>query len=227
MLAQAEIDRSFIGFAGHSEGGVVAPMVAAEDDRVAFIVSLAGMGLSGYETGKRQWTSMARDSREARYSTKAFDIIVLEADQKIRVRKLRELHASFYGPLEIRKRAEFRQTLPIVASEWNRFMIAHDPATSWKRVTCPVLSLNGSNDIQVSPAEHQGAIAAALAEAKNGDVTIAVVPAVNHLFQTVKDGNPKPYEELLKEYSSCEETFSPSVMETIGKWLDERRSRRP
>ncbi len=223
-LAEPGIDRSFVGFIGHSEGGVVAPMVASGDARVAFIVSLAGMGLSGLETGKRQWVSMAADSRAASYSTAAFDLIVAEPDKKTREKKLRALHRSVYGN-DAKARAEFRQTLPLVSSEWNRFMLAHDPASSWKKVSCPVLSLNGSYDIQVPAAENQGAIAAALREANNGDVTVTVVPGANHLFQTVSDGNAKPYAELIAEYASCEETFAPAVLETIAGWLDARRPR--
>ncbi len=100
-------------------------------------------------------------------------------------------------------------------SPWFRHFLAYDPRPALRKVTCPVLALNGEKDVQVDARVNLKAIEAALKEGGNKDVTIRELPDLNHLFQTCKTG-------AVAEYSVIEETLAPVVLETIAKWISTR-----
>ena len=107
-----------------------------------------------------------------------------------------------------------RSVWPIkqVTSPWFRYFLTYDPATALRKVTCPVLALNGSLDKQVLPSQNLPAIRKALAESGNPHVEIDELPGLNHLFQTAKTGGPS-------EYSQIEETISPVALEKMSTWI--------
>ena len=94
---------------------------------------------------------------------------------------------------------------------WLRFFIQYDPANTLKKVTCPVLAINGSEDVQVSP-RNLPLIANALAEGGNEQVTIKEFSGMNHLFQICKTCS-------MSEYDNIEQTITPEVMEEISDWI--------
>ena len=98
-----------------------------------------------------------------------------------------------------------------VLSPWMYFFVKHDPVPVLRSVKCPVLALNGSNDLQVLP-ENLGIIKKGLEAGKNRSVTVKELPGLNHLFQTCESGSPALY-------GTIEETFSPVALQEIGDWI--------
>jgi pimeloyl-ACP methyl ester carboxylesterase len=226
LFTENNIDTSFIGIIGHSEGGVIAPMVASEDKRVKFIISLAGTGLSGYQIASSQAKDLASNSRELIFSKKSLETIVNEPDIKKRKRKLWEINSIVYGKLNLASKYNLYFTIDMAVSEWNRFFINYNPSNAWQKVLCPVLALFGEYDIQVLPAENLQAIEEALIISGNTDYSLVTIPKANHLFQTVENGGPKDYKSLLKEYNESEQTISPAVLKKISDWIIERYTKK-
>ena len=98
-----------------------------------------------------------------------------------------------------------------VLSPWMYFFVTYDPVPTLERVKCPVLALNGSNDLQVLP-ENLEIIKKALEAGGNRQVTVKELPGLNHLFQTCKSGSPTLY-------GTITETFSPVALKEIGEWI--------
>mgnify|MGYP001036646552 CR=1 FL=1 len=218
-----------IGLIGHSEGGVIAPIVAAKNKDVAFIVMLAGTGIRGDKLLLLQTELISRvegapDSAIAKTTATnkgIFDIILKNEEDSI-IKK--ELKAYFiqYGtahPADVPAGTTVEQfaTTQVVQTmkpwPWMKFFIKYDPVTSLKKVKCPVLAVNGEKDLQVPPKENLGPIAAALKGNKN--VTTKEYAGLNHLFQECKTGAPS-------EYAGISQTFSPIVLEDISKWINAR-----
>src|SRR5262249_54727121 len=103
----------------------------------------------------------------------------------------------------------------MILSPWFRHFLDYDPRPALRKVTCPVLVLNGEKDVQVPAEVNLKAIAAALKETDNKDVTALQLPNLNHLFQTCKTGS-------VTEYATIEETMAAAALETIADWILKR-----
>lgn len=99
-----------------------------------------------------------------------------------------------------------------ITSPWFRYFISYDPATALRKVTCPVLAINGEKDTQVPPKQNLSAIRTALEAAGNRHFQVEEMPGLNHLFQTAKSGAPA-------EYAQIEETMSPVALERVADWI--------
>jgi pimeloyl-ACP methyl ester carboxylesterase len=208
-----------IGLIGHSEGGIIAPMVAARSRDVGFIVLMAGSGVSGEEVLRAQAAAIAKASgaSEATVASnraiqdKVNAIVKEEFDPKARDTRLRELRDKLSAELK-----GVAHTLDVqfkmAASPWFRYFLMYDPTTALRSVDCPVLAINGELDLQVLPAQNLPAIAKALEEGGNSDYAIVKLPKLNHLFQTSYTGSPS-------EYGKIEETMAPAALETISSWI--------
>jgi hypothetical protein len=97
-------------------------------------------------------------------------------------------------------------------SPWFRFFLSTDPRAFLERVRCPVLALNGSRDLQVTPKENLAGIEAALKRAGNARFAVRELPGLNHLFQTAATG-------LVTEYGQIEQTLAPAVLQQVGDWI--------
>ena len=95
---------------------------------------------------------------------------------------------------------------------WLKAFLALDPAKFLRKVTCPVLAINGSKDKQVLAGSNLRGIRAALEEGANRHFEIVEFPGLNHLFQTADTGWPA-------EYGHIEETVSPAILEKISSWI--------
>ncbi len=102
--------------------------------------------------------------------------------------------------------------LRAMRSPWFRRFLALDPRESLRKLTRPVLALNGERDMQVSAKQNLPEIDAALKAAHNADYTIKTLPKLNHLFQTCATGAPT-------EYAQIEETMAPAALQAIGDWI--------
>lgn len=226
LKADPAINPGMIGFIGHSEGGLIAPIIASENKAVAFIVSLAGPGLPGDRIISRQSADISRVmglSDEAieeslAVNQKLFQILKKEPDNNKASEKMNAAYKEILekkntSPEESEKAIkQLQASLNPAALTWLRYFISTDPADFWRRVKCPVLALNGEKDLQVFAAENLPAIEKALKSSGNKSVKTMMLPGLNHLFQHCTTGAPS-------EYSSIEETFSPEALKIISDWI--------
>jgi pimeloyl-ACP methyl ester carboxylesterase len=226
LKTRKEIDAKRIGLVGHSEGGVIAPMVAAESADVAFIVMMAGTGLPGDEVlyvqsaliAKANGASDELIATTTRAQREIFAIVKQESDNAAAIKRIREVMEKVRAGLTTEQRqavgyesAIESQIAPLL-TPWFRYFLAYDPKAALRKVTCPVLAVNGANDLQVPPKENLPAIEQALEDGGNSDHQIVKLPGLNHLFQTSKTGSPT-------EYAKIDETISPAALAAIGDWL--------
>ena len=225
LRTRARIAPNRIGLIGNSEGGIIAPMVASEDETVAFVVLLAGPGLVGEEILYLQSGLIARASgatpqiiaANRRTQEQLFAIVKDDSLTPTEARKgmTEVLEADESLPAGAEGEGFVSYQLAVLESPWMRFFIEHDPAPVLKRVRCPVLALNGTLDLQVPWKENLEAIREALETAGNQDVTVMELPGLNHLFQHAETG-------LVTEYGQIEETFATEVLDLMTTWILER-----
>lgn len=233
LRGRSEVDPARVGLIGHSEGGLVAPLTATRSADVAFIVLMAGPGLSGEEILYLQGTAILRVNgaseemiaRQREAQEGMFAIARAEADEGLRKTQLREYLEQELATLTPEERATAQipedtagwitDQLTQVGSEWFRFFLMHDPRPVLRQVQVPVLAINGELDLQVPSAENLPAVKEALLEGGNPDVTVREFKGLNHLFQHAETGSPG-------EYARIEETFAPEAMALIADWILER-----
>jgi len=236
LLTRKEIDKRKIGVMGHSEGGLIAPMIYTKFPSLAFIISLAGTGVSGAEILFKQQTDPLKNV----VSEKVFnayadltqqtlavihnnyslsDSLILENvktvftkwktnhdDSTLIKLNAKNVSAEVYANRQIKA-----ELIP-----WYKYFIATEPNDFWNKVKCPVLALNGEKDIQVYPDQNITAITTSLMKAGNKNVTTKIFPGLNHLFQHCTKCTVQEYPEL-------EETFAPEVLVYITDWLKEKK----
>jgi len=214
LKTRVEVNPHKIGLIGHSEGAVIAPMVAARNKDVAFIVMMAGTGVPGDQVLVAQSEAIQVASgknpeeaaKDAAKERELLKLVETEKDQAVLEKDLKEKLAG-----EVPE-AQMGVQISEVTSPWFRYFLTYDPATALRKVTCPVLVLNGEKDKQVLPSQNLPAIRKALEEAGNKHFEIDELPGLNHLFQTAKTGSPM-------EYAQIEETMSPVALEKIATWI--------
>jgi uncharacterized protein len=214
LKTRAEIDPHKIGLIGHSEGGVIAPMVAARNKDVAFIVMMAGTGVPGDQILPAQGEAIEVASGKtpeeaAKNAAKEKEMLALVETEKDDSILQKELKGKMAGVVP---EAQIGLQISQLTSPWFRYFLTYDPATALRKVTCPVLAINGSLDKQVLPDQNLPAIRKALEEAGNKHVEIDELPGLNHLFQTAKTGAPA-------EYAQIEETMSPVALDKMATWV--------
>jgi len=214
LKTRAEADPRRIGLIGHSEGGTVAPMLAAGDPGVRFIVLMAGPGVPGdqiiVEQGRlieeAAGATKEKAAQDADKQRELFALVEKEKDDAVLGKELREKLAGRVPD------AQIDVAIQQLTSPWMRYTLTYDPATALRKVACPVLALNGEKDLQVSAAQNLPAIKKALEEGGNKQIEIDEMPGLNHLFQTAKTGSPT-------EYAQIEETISPVALDKVASWI--------
>ncbi len=218
LRARPEIDREAIGLIGHSEGGLIGPIAAASDTRVAWLIMLAGPGTSTVELalaqrraiGISQGISEAQIDRSEPLVRKILDEVRTTKDTLAlpgRVRALLTPEAvQALGASDVQRESLVER----YAGPWMRFFLAYEPARHLTRVRAPILALGGSLDMQVPSAENLAGLRSILAG--HPDATITELPQLNHFFQTAKTG-------AMGEYLDIAETFSPAAMTLISEWI--------
>jgi pimeloyl-ACP methyl ester carboxylesterase len=215
LSGRPEIDPKRIGLLGHSEGGLIAPMLAAVHPEVAFVVMLAGPGVSGEQILLAQAAGImkasgAPDAAIASNTAVQKQIFAILREETSMARIAERISAIPAGSKEA-SAALVKQT----ASPWMRFFVLYDPAPALTKVRCPVLAIGGELDLQVLPDQNLPAIEAALKQGGDKDVTVVRLPGLNHLLQAAKTG-------LLAEYAQIEETMAPAALDTIATWIRKR-----
>lgn len=227
LRSRKEIDPKRIGVIGHSEGGIIAPLVAKEDKKVAFIVLIAGPGVPGDELLRVQDSLILLSQ-----GTPAEELPKLLAmhDRMLKLAKSDLPDSVVTEQMEAalkEARADWREedwetlglsdlmikaTVQKMSSKWLRYFLRHDPRPVLAKVKCPVLAVNGTLDLQVEPLQNLGAIQATLKNAGHKHFEIIELDGLNHLLQTAKTG-------AITEYGRIEETMAPAALETIADWI--------
>ena len=233
LKARADVDGKRIGLIGHSEGAMVAAMVAAKSQDVAFIAMLAGPGVKGAELLLLQASLVSEISgvsaglRAFNQQTqqRMFGVVQSERSRAAARTKLaalweeRKKDAAASAQLNDQEKrliasgdATMASQLDVLTSPWMRHFLGYDPAATLKRVRVPVLAINGLIDLQVPARQNLPAIEAALKAGGNTHVKIVELRDLNHLFQKATTGSPA-------EYGTIEETINPQALTVIGEWV--------
>lgn len=226
LLGRSEIRADSVGLIGHSEGGMIAPIVAARDERIAFIVLLAGPGMPIDQLLLIQNESMMRSggasedviTQAADDERKIFDLLLddsVPADQAteqliVMLRGSPLITAEAADDREL----ELRAFVDKIDTPWFRAFLAYDPGPTLRRVRCPVLAINGTLDLQVT-VENLDWISSSLEAGGNPDFTIMPMQGLNHPLQRCRTGS-------IEEYALIDETMSPEVLDAVGAWITDR-----
>ena len=213
-----------VGLIGHSEGGIIAAIVASRRDDIGFVVLIAGPGVPGAElllkqnerifdgmgiVGERKETLLTLLDRL--FTTLTSDMTEDEMRQQVDeiVRKQFEINGV---PPAQQDETQVQAAVEQVLNPWMRYFLAFDPRPALEAIRVPILALNGELDVQVDAEQNLTAIDAALEKGGNHNVTLHRLPKHNHLFQRAKTG-------LINEYAVIEETLSPEVLDLIRDWV--------
>lgn len=221
LIADKRIDSKKVGICGHSEGGMIAPIVAAaHPDNVGFIILLAGPGVSGETIMIEQAVdfSPAEDANTVKALMVELAALVKSdqstAEVKNQMRSVFDKHIALEkNEKKIAEAKKNSQTsIDAYTAPWFRWFVKHDPAQTLSNVKCPVLALNGGKDVQVKPRQNLDAIELALTKAGHKNFECVEYKGLNHLFQNCKSGQ-------IVEYGQIEETIEPKVLEKISAWI--------
>jgi uncharacterized protein len=221
-----KIDNKRVGVIGHSEGGLIGPMVAAGDPKLAFVVMLAGPGVAGYELlpvqQARLLQSMGADQElidsVLHASMSLYELMGSDAsDEELReqMAELVKIQLSAQG-LEVTEEIyeqAINEGLETITLPWMQFFLFHDPAPVLEKIKCPVLAMNGTKDVQVDSVQNLTVIRE-VKENFDRDITIVELEGLNHLFQLATTGS-------VADYGQIETTFDTEALEIMTEWIDE------
>ena len=232
LKTQAQIDTAHVGLIGHSEGGIIAPMLAAKRKDIAFVVMLAGPGLSIVQLMQEQISAvmlsegqsataaaagasfygvMAKAVNSSKDTGVIFKNALQNANEWAKQQPDSILEVMNFKKGEDRAEA-IRTQLKAMMTPWFRHFLSIHPSDYLTKLNCPVLALNGDKDIQVIAPSNLNAIKTALKKSKSSQYNIVSLPGLNHLLQTCTKCN-------VPEYGELEETIAPIVLQTMGDWL--------
>ncbi|MDR1553896.1 MAG: lysophospholipase [Prevotellaceae bacterium] len=229
LLSRNEIDKTKIGLIGHSEGGIIAPMLAAKSKDIAFIVMLAGPGIQGKDLLLLQTALIAKSmgmpdsviEQSSAVNRDLYEMICTIDDKKELEEKATERAKQYLSEMPANMKGGqtdeniISETIKEINSPWIKYFLRHNPAPVLEQIKCPVLALNGSKDLQVPSQVNLDAIKTALEKGGNGDFTVKELDGLNHLFQECKTG-------ALTEYATVKQTFSPTALNEISTWILDR-----
>ena len=215
LRSRLEISISRIGVVGHGEGANVALLAAGEPLPPAFVVSLAGYGLTGEQTLLQQQVARQRAQKldpvvvQAAYERQRTMYEIIRQTnppqaQAIVSNMLRQDQPGLDPPAALAAAAQ-------LLTPWQRYFLAFDPVAELDQVSCPVLLLNGTDDLEAPADLHLTALEKELKSA-NHNTTAKRLPGVNHLFQPAKT-------EWVLMNGEMKPIFSPVAQEVIREWM--------
>ncbi len=228
QFLQQEKNIKKVGLIGHSEGGMIAQIVAVNDPSIAFIVSLAGPGISIKELmllqNKIALGGMDFSEQEITeyldFSSNAYNIIDIETPKEDLYDPMKNLVHTFYDTLPDstqQKIAPSKESLYFQLAfsyftPWFRYFINYEPGENLEKISCPFLALNGSLDVQVTADENLEAIQRHLTQGPASKIKVEKLDSLNHLFQKAVTGN-------VDEYKTIEEDFNIQPLEIMTNWI--------
>lgn len=232
----SRIDATRCGIVGHSEGGIVAAIAGSgttpgftNDERPAFIVMLAGTGVSGRDVLKEQMKQLLvaegvdfeTISGVCEAQGEVLDAAVSEeSDEVLRAkvmelnRRQLEMNGALESTPEMARNSMVDQAMDQIKAPWMSAFLRYDPGVALRACNLPVLAVNGTLDRQVWHDQNLPAIEAAV-KAAGGEVTILRLPGLNHLLQPATSG-------AMSEYASIETTMDEEVLKRVAEWINQR-----
>ena len=219
LKSRKEINARKIGLIGHSEGGLIAPMIASRSSDAAWVVLLAAPGLKGEQIMLLQSELILKaagfdDDRIAKardFNLQSYALARKEKDPEVLETKLTDLVDST-GMSTTLPPTTLKPQARMMTSAWFRFFLDYDPVPALKQTQCPVLALNGDKDLQIASKENLAQIHKALQEGGNKDCQTHELADLNHLFQHAPTGSPA-------EYGGIQETFAPEALNFVSDWI--------
>lgn len=215
LKQHSKVDKQNLGIVGHSEGGMIAPMIAASDNSIGFLILLAAPGipidqlmiLQNNAISKASMMSESTMAKNQKLNQQCYQILKAEKSEKDTKSQLKKLFKS-----KNMSEAEIESLLAQITSPWFKYFISYDPKYSLEKVFCPVLALNGDKDVQVTAKENLAGIAASLEKGGNKEYETKLIENKNHLFQTTTKYS-------LDEYVKNDESFAPDVLNLMANWI--------
>lgn len=220
------INKRMIGLLGHSEGGLIAPLVYQSSKDISFMIFMAAPGVKCREVLLKQQYDIGRASgADEKQLARAKEINTHIYDQVAKIKDLDKLESDLRNYLKqelIKDNPSLSadqldnfiiNQLALIKSPWFRFFITYDPQPALRKIKSPVLAINGGKDLQVSADANLKGIEQALSRGGNRNFSIKQIENVNHLFQECETGN-------ISEYAIIEQTISPKVLDVIVAWID-------
>ncbi len=220
-----------IGLLGHSEGGIVAPMVQAKTGNIAFMILMAGTGVKGIDIIKEQSKLImkvdnATDDEISGYIVMLnliYETLVKDGNIKDLKDQLEKNVKDSFDKMTTEEKAAIKNkdeyikqtvdgAIKQFSSKWMRYFLSYDPSYALEKVTCPVLMLFGGKDLQVPVGQNRKPMEDALIKAGNTQYVVKVFHDANHLFQEAGTGSPNEYPQLPKE-------FVPGFLDEITDWI--------
>ena len=220
LQKRKEINKDKIGLIGHSEGGIIAPIIASENKDIDFIVLMAGSTLRGdkllllqkYKIETQMGINKQVVESNQQIFAGAYEIILNEnIEKEVLYDTLSHYFISKYGKAlpENQKDALINQ----LTSTWMINFIRLDPVVYLEKVSCPILAINGNKDLQVPSKENLEVIENIFRKSENTKVKIKELEGLNHLFQECETG-------ATSEYATIEQTISPIALKEILNWIN-------
>ena len=230
LKTRKDIDTLKIGLIGHSEGGIIAPMIASQKKDIRYVVLMAGLGVSGEELSLAQnqfafnKTSLSVKEKEALYEIlrkvyKSVDnwtgYVGSETERNSLKKELKVLWQNLPAEIkgEVSEETFIEKTTANISSPWFRHFLKVNPSDYLQKLSIPVLVINGEKDIQVEYKSNLAAIETALKKGNNKQYKIKSYSNLNHLFQESTTGD-------IDEYAKIEQTISPKVLSDITNWIE-------
>jgi uncharacterized protein len=223
LKSRPEVDSRRAGVIGHSEGGSIGPAVAVIDKDVAFVVAMAGSGLSGEFRITEHWVYVAEEggaSPEQQAKVRAmgqqiFRVVAATSDDAVASGRIAALIDAAVADKTLSKgeAADIRQ---LMTPQFVRMELNDNPVNYLKKVRVPVLALVGSVDHTVPPEPYVEVMRPVLETIPGSK--LEVLPGLNHVMQTARTGSPR-------ESGSSKESISPLALKVIGEWTAEQVQR--
>jgi alpha-beta hydrolase superfamily lysophospholipase len=222
LLTRPHVRPDAVGFIGHSEGGLIGPIAIADNDRAAFLVSLAGPADAPLRTALGQLALLLPSEGVGPQGVPAFQAAFTAVFQAMagtatpaagRSAAAAALTPELKVAIGLPADGDGAALLDNWASPRVWYLAQYDSAATLSRIDTPVLALNGSLDVQVPPGQNLAAWREGLKG--NPDVTVTELPGLNHMFQTATTG-------ARGEYRDIEETFAPAALALISGWIRAR-----
>jgi len=226
-----DIDMHAIGLIGHSEGGLVASIVAAQSKDIAFVILMAGAVANGTQNLVEQvaiqlradGASQAMIESDSKLRRQILDLIKRQEDATQTEKQMRTLFADYWASLPEEQKAEsiklvfaFSQPkidgqIAFMNSPYYRFMLTYDAAQALAHIQAPLLAINGELDF-MAPRLVFPFIHTAMTRGNKKNYITLELSKLNHAFQTCATG-------AMAEYATIEETISPIALKTISDWI--------
>ncbi|WP_299588868.1 alpha/beta hydrolase [uncultured Microbulbifer sp.] len=226
LNSRSDLPLGKVGLIGHSEGGMIAPMVASSRDDIAFTILLGGPTVKIQELLVDQWhkdrihngTKVQTSQKISQLDKLVFQqLAALSEGQSI----TEEIHQLLYKSVELeglkddKLEAQVEQLKRQYSTPWFRYAVRFNPEHYLKETKSPLLALNGSLDFQVDAKMNLNNLERILSSTDHTDYKVIELEKMNHLFQVAEKGS-------FAEYAELEESFSPIALNLMADWLNER-----